>query len=153
MLGICFIDKFSIKTLAIVERLGTYYKIFSAVIKTGNQNKRKRMERFEALRQLLSEDRSIRRFEQSRRIGMEILTELVDLTRFCASGRNMQPLRYRIVDSEAGPDISRTGTVRKMENARRHILSSVLTRDMAATACVTTVCNFRLSPSERDRSG
>lgn len=101
MLGICFIDKFSIKTLAIVERLGTYYKFFSAVIKTGNQNKRKRMERFEALRQLLSEDRSIRRFEQSRRIGMEILTELVDLTRFCASGRNMQPLRYRIVDSEA----------------------------------------------------
>lgn len=58
------------------------------------------MERFEELKRLLIEDRSIRRFEQSRRIGMEKLTELVGLTRLCASGRNMQPLRYRIVDSE-----------------------------------------------------
>lgn len=32
---------------------------------------------------------------------MEELTELVGLTRLCASGRNMQPLRYRIVENEA----------------------------------------------------
>lgn len=51
---------------------------------------------FEQLRQLLQQDRSIRRFRQTP-IGRDTLLSLVELTRFCASGRNLQPLRYRLV--------------------------------------------------------
>lgn len=41
----------------------------------------------------------MRRFDEGRTIGSEILTQLVSLTQFCASGRNAQPLRYRIVET------------------------------------------------------
>ncbi|MBD5333716.1 MAG: nitroreductase family protein [Bacteroides sp.] len=46
---------------------------------------------------LLRSDRSVRRFDSSRPVTRETLSQLVDLTRFCASGRNAQPLRYKIV--------------------------------------------------------
>lgn len=52
---------------------------------------------FELLTKLLKADRSVRRFDQSRKIEYSALTGLVELTRFCSSGRNLQPLRYRIV--------------------------------------------------------
>ncbi|MDE6177660.1 MAG: nitroreductase family protein, partial [Duncaniella sp.] len=55
---------------------------------------------FEKLRDLLRADRSIRRFVQKKRIDGETLERLVELTRFCASGRNAQPLRYRAVWTE-----------------------------------------------------
>lgn len=47
-------------------------------------------------KELLKEDRSVRRFHESRRISDETLVNLVELTRYCASGRNLQPLKYRI---------------------------------------------------------
>lgn len=53
------------------------------------------------LRNLLARNRSVRRFEQGRSVGAETLRELVALTRLTASGRNAQPLRYRLVTSEA----------------------------------------------------
>lgn len=56
---------------------------------------------FDALRQLLKDDRTTRRFDESRPVGAEVLERLVELTRFCASGRNAQPLRYRRVLTEA----------------------------------------------------
>lgn len=56
--------------------------------------------KFEELRELLKTDRSIRRFDESKRIRESQLIELVGLTRYCASGRNLQPLAYRIVTSE-----------------------------------------------------
>lgn len=56
------------------------------------------MKDFDIVKRLLIEDRSIRRFDASKAIGEEILTKLVDLTRYCASGRNLQPLKYRIVN-------------------------------------------------------
>ena len=46
---------------------------------------------------LLTADRSIRRFDESRKIERATLEELTGLTRLCASGRNAQALRYRIV--------------------------------------------------------
>ena len=55
---------------------------------------------FDELKSLLAADRSYRIFNQSERIPREILEKLVDLTRLCASGRNAQPLRYRLVTSE-----------------------------------------------------
>lgn len=58
------------------------------------------MDKFEILRQLLEADRSVRRFDASRRIDSQTLCELVALTRLCASGRNAQPLRYRLVTDE-----------------------------------------------------
>lgn len=47
-------------------------------------------------KELLKEDRSVRRFHESQKIAEETLENLVGLTRYCASGRNLQPLRYRI---------------------------------------------------------
>lgn len=62
------------------------------------------MNDFDTLRRLLAEDRSIRRFDASRPIGRDVLSRLVDLTRLCASGRNLQPLRYRPVDTAEDRD-------------------------------------------------
>lgn len=53
---------------------------------------------FELLSKLLKADRSVRRFDQSRKIDRATLEGLVELTRYCGSGRNLQPLRYRVVD-------------------------------------------------------
>ena len=55
------------------------------------------MNNFEILKSLLEANRSVRRFDAAREIPVEILENLVGLTRFCASGRNLQPLRYRVV--------------------------------------------------------
>lgn len=59
------------------------------------------MDALNVLRELLLKNRSVRRFDHSRRIERPVLTNLVELTRYCASGRNLQPLRYRIVSDEA----------------------------------------------------
>ena len=52
------------------------------------------------LKDLLTKNRSYRRFRQSERITEEELKELVGLTRLCASGRNAQALKYAAVCSE-----------------------------------------------------
>ncbi len=52
---------------------------------------------FDDFKALLEADRSIRRFQFDKKISEEQLLRLVDLTRYCASGRNLQPLRYRVV--------------------------------------------------------
>ena len=54
--------------------------------------------KFEILKSLLKKDRSYRRFDESYKIENNTLKELVGLTRFCASGRNLQPLKYYIVN-------------------------------------------------------
>lgn len=48
----------------------------------------------DTLRSLLEKDRSVRRFDESRPIKNEQLLSLVELCRYCASGRNLQPLKY-----------------------------------------------------------
>ena len=55
------------------------------------------METFNKLSELLLLNRSYRRFDASKEISEETLKQLVNLTRYCASGRNAQPLKYRIV--------------------------------------------------------
>lgn len=57
------------------------------------------MDKFEILKELLLSNRSIRRFDATRCIDREVLEQLVQLVRYCASGRNLQPLRYKIVYS------------------------------------------------------
>ncbi|MGN0238356.1 MAG: nitroreductase family protein [Lepagella sp.] len=52
---------------------------------------------FTELLKLLQEDRSIRRFDGEVVLPYSTMESLVELTRWCASGRNLQPLRYRIV--------------------------------------------------------
>ncbi len=54
---------------------------------------------FESLRKLMMEARTVRRFDESRPVGENELEKLVELTRYCPSGRNAQPLRYRLVSS------------------------------------------------------
>ncbi len=51
--------------------------------------------------ELLKSDRSFRRFNQSLKIERSTLEQLVELTRYCASARNLQPLRYRLVCDQA----------------------------------------------------
>lgn len=55
------------------------------------------MENFDILESLLKRDRSYRRFDESREIPRETLEKIVGLVRWCASGRNLQPLRYHLV--------------------------------------------------------
>ncbi len=43
---------------------------------------------------LVKKNRSYRKFKQSHRIEDDLLKELIDLTRFTASSRNLQPLKY-----------------------------------------------------------
>jgi nitroreductase len=49
------------------------------------------------IEQLLRASRSYRRFHENEHLPLETLHEWVALTRFCPSGRNIQPLRYRPV--------------------------------------------------------
>lgn len=55
---------------------------------------------FATLSALIRSNRSYRRFDSSQAISETTLRELVELTRYCSSGRNLQPLRYRLVTSE-----------------------------------------------------
>lgn len=53
------------------------------------------------LKDLLQKNRSYRRFDHSVKLSREDLSEWVELTRFCASARNAQALKYRLVTDEA----------------------------------------------------
>ncbi len=57
---------------------------------------------FDDFKELIRSNRSYRRFDESRKIPKDVLESLVNLTRYCASGRNLQPLRYKIVCTEEG---------------------------------------------------
>lgn len=58
------------------------------------------MNEFDILKKLLEKDRSCRRFIQKEKISEEVLKQLVALTVFCASGRNLQPLRYKLLNTK-----------------------------------------------------
>lgn len=59
------------------------------------------MIKFDELRELMISNRSVRRFEQSKEVSEETLKKLIELVRYCPSGRNAQPLKYvAITDSE-----------------------------------------------------
>lgn len=60
----------------------------------------KTTENFEILRHLLMRNRSTRRFRQSERLERAELINLIELTRYVSSGRNLQPLKYVPVTSE-----------------------------------------------------
>lgn len=55
------------------------------------------METFAKLRELIIADRSVRRFIEDKKIERETLEKIIELTRYCSSGRNLQPLRYKII--------------------------------------------------------
>lgn len=62
------------------------------------------MNPFETITDLLQHNRSYRRFDSTQKISETTLRNLVNLTRYCASGRNAQPLKYRIVTDPAECD-------------------------------------------------
>lgn len=51
---------------------------------------------FNDFRELVISDRTVRRFDEARTVSAETIEKLVELTRYCPSGRNAQPLRYVI---------------------------------------------------------
>lgn len=51
-------------------------------------------------RDLVVKNRSYRRFDETKRISLEILKELVDIGHLVPSGANLQPLRFITVSSE-----------------------------------------------------
>ena len=54
--------------------------------------------KYEIFKELLKSDRSYRRFNENHPVDREMLLRLVELTRYCASGRNLQPMKYYIVN-------------------------------------------------------
>lgn len=56
--------------------------------------------KFEELRQLMMADRTVRRFQEDKEVSRETLAKLVELTRYCHSGRNAQPLKYVAICDE-----------------------------------------------------
>lgn len=52
---------------------------------------------FESLRHLMMANRTVRRFKESEKVEIGTLKRLVELTRYCPSGRNAQPLKYLLV--------------------------------------------------------
>lgn len=56
---------------------------------------------FSELRRLMMADRSYRRFDGNRAVGADTLKEIVELVRWCPSGRNIQSMRYAAVTGEA----------------------------------------------------
>ena len=52
------------------------------------------------IRDLVRRSRSYRGYDRSERLSREELIELVDLTRYCPSSINQQPLKYYIVSEE-----------------------------------------------------
>lgn len=51
------------------------------------------------LKDLLKQNRSFRRFDQGVRIPLKELEDLIEQVRFCASGRNAQPIRYVVLNT------------------------------------------------------
>lgn len=49
------------------------------------------------MKEIVSKNRSYRRFDHSRKIEKEQLLSLVELARLCPSAANMQPLRYHLI--------------------------------------------------------
>jgi nitroreductase len=58
------------------------------------------MTSLEAFKALVKGNRSCRRFDNSVKVKMEELTDLVDLARHCASAANNQPLKFILSTSE-----------------------------------------------------
>lgn len=48
--------------------------------------------------------RTVRRFQEDKEVSMETLERLVELTRYCPSGRNAQPLRYLLINDRVDRD-------------------------------------------------
>ena len=55
---------------------------------------------FENFRQLLMSSRTVRRFNEEKTIDTATLRSLVELIRYCPSGRNAQPLKYLIINTD-----------------------------------------------------
>lgn len=52
---------------------------------------------FESLRHLMMTNRTVRRFKEDESVDPVVLRKLVELARYCPSGRNAQPLKYILV--------------------------------------------------------
>jgi nitroreductase len=77
------------------------------------------------LKELLLKNRSYRRFVQDVRITREELTEWVGLTRYCASGRNAQALKYKVVADvdlcdKVFPNLAWAGYLKDCDGWKRH---------------------------------
>ena len=53
------------------------------------------------IRDLIIQNRSFRRFDSSVKLTVEQIKKWIELARFSASGRNMQPLKYVICTNQA----------------------------------------------------
>ncbi len=55
---------------------------------------------FDDFKKLLISSRTTRRFHEGKKVDEDTLRSLVELTRYCPSGRNAQPLRYKMIHSD-----------------------------------------------------
>ncbi|RCW51434.1 MULTISPECIES: nitroreductase family protein [unclassified Halanaerobium] len=57
------------------------------------------------LKDLVLKNRSVRRFQEKKKIGRKTLEELIDFARITPSASNLQPLKYLIFESEGNDKI------------------------------------------------
>ncbi|HKL81727.1 MAG TPA: nitroreductase family protein, partial [Desulfobacter sp.] len=62
------------------------------------------MDKFKEFKELVKSNRSCRRFDNTFALDTQTLTELVELSRYTASGANNQPLKYIISSSREQND-------------------------------------------------
>lgn len=72
------------------------------------------------LKELVIQNRSYRRFDQAQKIDLRLLEQLVELCRFCPSGRNLQPLKFVIINtpeqcSKVFPNLAWAGYLKDWE--------------------------------------
>lgn len=96
-----------------------------------------------AIRELVTRNRSFRRFDESEAISVEVLRELVDLARLSASGGNLQPLKYILsADPEKNaaifPHLAWAGYLKDWDGPAE---------EERPTAYITIVCDSEVSKS------
>lgn len=96
-----------------------------------------------AIRELVTRNRSFRRFDESEAVSVEVLRELVDLARLSASGGNLQPLKYILsADPEKNaaifPHLAWAGYLKDWDGPAE---------EERPTAYITIVCDSEVSKS------
>lgn len=87
------------------------------------------------LKDLVVKNRSYRGFDESVKVSEETLKELVELTRYVASGANLQPLKYRLVYKP-----EEVAALNKITNWAKMLSAVVLPHEGQYPAAYIAVC-------------
>lgn len=96
------------------------------------------------LRDLVVKNRSYRGFDETRRLTREELLELVDMTRYVASGVNLQPLKYYIAWEKETVD-----TIQPLTNWAKALTNMTLPHPGKCPTAFIVICHDKsIAPNE-----